>query len=97
MKVTQADLRLSGGQVLLPGKGLVEADLLIAGGRIAGLVSPGAEAAAAETVLVRGLALLPGAVDPHLHLGHGMDLTRIIHDPLRRVDCLPLFSAEANC
>jgi dihydropyrimidinase len=64
--MTQADLRLSGGQVLLPGQGLVEADFLIAGGRIVGLVSPGAAAAAAETVLVRGLALLPGAVDPHL-------------------------------
>ncbi|MCA3418063.1 MAG: hypothetical protein INF88_04110 [Roseomonas sp.] len=24
-------------------------------------------------------------------------LTRIIHDPLRLVDCLPPFSAEANC
>jgi hypothetical protein len=24
-------------------------------------------------------------------------LTRIIHDPLRLVDCLPAFSAEANC
>ena len=76
MVMTQADLRLSGGQVLLPGQGLVEADLLIAGGRIVGLVSPGAAAAAAETVLVRGLALLPGAVDPHLHLGHGMDISR---------------------
>jgi len=71
-----ADLRLSGGQVLLPGKGLVEADLLIADGRIAGVVAPGAEAAAAETVSVPGLALLPGAVDPHLHLGHGMDISR---------------------
>lgn len=70
------DLRLSGGQVLLPGKGLVEADLLIADGRIAGIVAPGAEAAAAETVSVQGLALLPGAVDPHLHLGHGMDISR---------------------
>ena len=49
MVMTQADLRLSGGQVLLPGQGLVEADLLIAGGRIVGLVSPGAAAAAAET------------------------------------------------
>ena len=24
-------------------------------------------------------------------------LARIIHDPLRLVDCLPPFSAEANC
>lgn len=71
-----ADLRLSGGLVLLPGKGLVEADLLVSGGRIAGIVAPGAAAAAAEIVPVRGLALLPGAVDPHLHLGHGMDISR---------------------
>ena len=25
------------------------------------------------------------------------ELARIIHDPLRLVDCLPPFSAEANC
>jgi len=71
-----ADLRLAGGQALLPGRGLVEADILVAGGRIAGVVAPGAGADAAETVSVRGLALLPGAIDAHLHLGHGTDIAR---------------------
>lgn len=71
-----ADLRLAGGQVLLPGLGLVEADLLITAGRIAGVVAPTVDVRAAETVAARGLALLPGAVDPHLHLGHGMDIGR---------------------
>jgi dihydroorotase (multifunctional complex type) len=71
-----ADLRLSGGHVLLPDRGLVEADLLVAEGRIAGVIAPAAGADAAETIGVRGLALLPGAVDPHLHLGHGMDIAR---------------------
>jgi dihydroorotase (multifunctional complex type) len=74
--MTRADLRLAGGEVLLPGQGLVAADLLVAEGRIAGIVAHGAAADAAETVSVKGLALLPGGVDPHLHLGHGMDIAR---------------------
>jgi dihydroorotase-like cyclic amidohydrolase len=75
----QIDLRLAGGRVLLPGTGLVQADVLIAGGRIAAVAAPGALAAAkasAETVDVAGLAVLPGAVDAHVHLGHGHDISR---------------------
>ncbi len=73
---TAADLRLSGARVLLHGRGLVEADLLIAGGRIAGILAPGAAADAAEELHLNGLAILPGGVDPHLHLGHGSDISR---------------------
>lgn len=72
----RADLRLAGGTVLLPDRGLVEADLLVTGGRIVGVVARDAGGEAAETVSVQGLALLPGAIDPHLHLGHGMDIAR---------------------
>ncbi|MFQ5567796.1 MAG: dihydroorotase family protein [Paracoccaceae bacterium] len=70
------DLRLAGGTVLLPGAGLAQADILIADGRIAALTTPGGGAAAAETVAVTGLTVLPGAVDAHIHLGHGADISR---------------------
>ncbi|MEM9249872.1 MAG: dihydroorotase family protein [Pseudomonadota bacterium] len=68
-----ADLAVRGGQVFLPGTGVTEADVLVEGGRIAGVVAPGAGTAAAE-LDARGLAVLPGAVDAHIHLGHGSDI-----------------------
>ncbi len=72
----QIDLRLAGGTVLLPGIGLQEADILISGGRIVAVAGPGDGDAAAETVSVAGLTVLPGAVDAHVHLGHGNDISR---------------------
>lgn len=70
------DLRLTGGTVLLPGTGLAEADILVAGGRIAAIAAPGEGGAAAETVSVAGLTVLPGGIDAHIHLGHGSDISR---------------------
>lgn len=70
-----ADLCLAGGDVLLPDGALVRADLGVAGGRIAAIAAPGS-VAAAETVDIAGLTVLPGAVDAHLHLGHGRDISR---------------------
>lgn len=69
------DLRLAGGRVLLPATGFVEADVLIGAGRIVAIAAPGG-AEAAETVDVAGLAVLPGGVDAHVHLGHGHDISR---------------------
>lgn len=74
--MAEIDLRLAGGTVLLPGAGLAPADLLIAGGRIAAVTAPGAGGPAAETVSIEGLTVLPGAVDAHIHLGHGADISR---------------------
>ena len=73
--LAEIDLRLTGGTVMLPDGRLEEADLLIAGGKIAGISTPGA-GDAAETVVIKGLTVLPGAVDAHLHLGHGADISR---------------------
>jgi len=69
------DLALRGGEAFLPGIGLARADLLIAEGRIEDVVAPGT-GTAAEEIDVRGLTLLPGAVDAHLHLGHGTNIAR---------------------
>lgn len=63
------DLRLHGGHVFLHGTGLVAADLLVRDGRIAGIVAPDSAGEAAETIDLDGAAVLPGAIDPHVHLG----------------------------
>lgn len=70
-------LRLAGGEVLLPGaEATVAADVLVAGGRIAALAAPGAGGPAEEVLDCRGLTVLPGVVDAHIHLGHGADIAR---------------------
>lgn len=65
---------LRGGQVFLPGKGLTSADVTIEDGRIAAIGAPGR--GTGTVVDVSGLAVLPGAVDAHIHLGHGSDIAR---------------------
>ncbi len=74
--LSDIDLKLTGATVLLPDQGLVGADILIVDGRIADITAPGAGLAAAEEVRLFGLTVLPGAIDAHLHLGHGSDISR---------------------
>ena len=70
-----ADLALRGGVAFLPGAGLQQCDILITDGRISSIAAAGA-GDAGENVDVTGLTILPGAVDAHIHLGHGMDIAR---------------------
>jgi len=51
-------------------------DILIDGGRIAGLVGRDADVDSDERIDITGLTVFPGAVDAHLHLGHGADISR---------------------
>lgn len=81
--MTEYDLRLHGGRVFLHDTGLTAADLLVSDGRIAGIVDPAAPAAAAETVDLKGAAVLPGAIDPHVHLGKDIRVPRD-HDDAER-------------
>lgn len=62
-----ADTRISGGSVVLPTE-VVEADVLIEGERIAGLVDPDTERQAATVVDASDQLVLPGVVDPHTHI-----------------------------
>lgn len=70
-----ADLALRGGSAFLPGIGLQAVDVLISGEKISAIVAPGI-GEAVERVDVSGLTVLPGAIDAHIHLGHGMDIAR---------------------
>ncbi|WP_439595402.1 dihydroorotase [Falsiroseomonas sp.] len=74
--MTRHDLLLRGATVVLPGTGPVACDIAVAEGRIAALLAPGAAAEAAESWDLAGLVVLPGAIDAHLHLGHGADISR---------------------
>jgi dihydropyrimidinase len=69
------EMVLRGGKAVLPDGATVEADIAIAGGRIAAIAAPGA-IAGETTVDLKGLLLMPGAVDAHIHLGHGADISR---------------------
>jgi len=64
--MTDLDLIVRGGTVVAP-DGVRRADVGVADGRIVA-VAPELDAAAAEEVDARGLHVLPGAVDAHVHL-----------------------------
>ena len=70
------DLIIRGGEAVLPGLGPTACDIGIREGRIAGLLAPGESASAAAEHQAKGLTILPGAIDAHLHLGHGKDISR---------------------
>ncbi|MBW4092322.1 MAG: dihydroorotase family protein [Proteobacteria bacterium] len=70
------DMVVRAGQVILPGRGQVACDIAVRDGRIAAILAPGEVCAAATEVNARGLVVLPGAIDVHLHLGHGKDIAR---------------------
>jgi len=61
------DLVVSGGRVVIPGVGVLRTDIGIADGQVVGL-GP-LEGAGRERVDAAGRYVLPGIVDPHVHLG----------------------------
>ena len=70
------DLVIRNGKAILPAQGEHAVDIATRAGRIAALLSPGTPADAAETLDAAGLTVMPGAIDVHLHLGHGKDIAR---------------------
>lgn len=70
------DLVIRGGEAILPGTGLTACDIAVKDGRIAAIMAPGAAATATEEFSAKGLVVMPGAIDVHLHLGHGKDISR---------------------
>ena len=69
------DKVLSGGKAVLTDGAILEADIGIADGRIAAIAAP--ETLTAEVAVdVKGLLIMPGIVDAHIHLGHGADISR---------------------
>jgi len=67
--MSEYDLRLTGGDVVLPGLGRSAVDVCVRDGSIAALVDPTDPAPARETLDVAGRVVVPGAIDAHVHLG----------------------------
>ena len=66
MALPHYDLIIRNGRCVLPW-GVEQADIGVSGGRIAA-VGASATAIAGETIDARGLHVLPGLIDPHVHL-----------------------------
>jgi dihydropyrimidinase len=63
------DLYVRNGVAVCPG-GLIKVDVAVSGGRIAALLDPGLRGVQAEKVIdADGLYVLPGGIDPHVHIG----------------------------
>jgi len=68
-----ADIVLKNASLMLPGGQQVEADLAICDGRVAAWANQ-IDVAAREEIDVNGSAVIPGIIDPHVHLGIFGDL-----------------------
>jgi dihydroorotase len=62
-----ADLRIAGG-TFVTHEAAYPADVLVRGEKVLAVVAPDAEAEARETIDARGLHVIPGAIDVHVHL-----------------------------
>jgi dihydropyrimidinase len=65
--MSRCELVVRGGALIIPGVGRIDADVGIAGGRIAAI---GAGIAGDEVYDATGKAVLPGIFDPHVHIGN---------------------------
>jgi dihydropyrimidinase/allantoinase len=63
------DLVIAGGQAVT-GRGVFPATVAVRDGRIAGVLAPDERPAARDRVEARGLHLLPGIIDTHVHTRH---------------------------
>ena len=63
------DLAIVNGAVVVPGADPVAKDIAVTDGKIIGLGDPGSITDARQVIDAAGLHVLPGAIDPHIHLG----------------------------
>lgn len=63
------DLKVAGGTLVFPDEGCAAGEIGLESGRIALIGSPGSLPEARQVVDARGLHVLPGVIDPHMHLG----------------------------
>lgn len=64
---------IHGGRVVLE-DGVKEADILIAGEAIEAVLEPGTHIEGAELIEADGLVVMPGTIDPHMHMGLYKDI-----------------------
>lgn len=76
------DLIIRNGTLVDPGQGInTQKDIALTGGRVAAVLEPNTEAAAKHTLDVRGLYVVPGLIDLHVHVFSGVTHYGIDVDP----------------
>ena len=76
------NLIIRNGTLIDPAQGInTQKDIALTGGRVAAVLDPGAEVAAKHTLDVRGLYVLPGLIDLHVHVFSGVSHYGIDVDP----------------
>jgi dihydropyrimidinase len=72
------DTTIINGTVVIPRRGPLQLTVAIKDGKVAALVDPGLTVEADEEIDARGLVILPGLIDPHMHIGFvGQPLTDV--------------------
>ncbi|MGI9658455.1 MAG: dihydroorotase [Gaiellaceae bacterium] len=67
------DIAITGGTVVVAGRGAVEADIAVSGETIAAIVEPGTSLEATEHIDASGRVVMPGVIDSHVHWGYKGD------------------------
>ncbi|MEL7622388.1 MAG: dihydroorotase family protein [Clostridiales bacterium] len=67
--LNQADLLITNGRIVLPEAGVIEGGLAIKDGKILAIMAPDAVCPAERLLDAGGNYVLPGIIDPHVHLG----------------------------
>ena len=62
--------------VVLADKGLTRCAIKVEDGRITGFDDKDLTGREVRRIDLKGLVVMPGVIDPHLHLGHGKDISR---------------------
>ena len=65
------DTVVKNGRVVIPEEGIQSVTIGIRGGKVAALLAPSEEAEGKVIIDAKGLHVLPGVIDPHVHLGFG--------------------------
>jgi dihydropyrimidinase len=67
--MSMLDLKITNGKVFIPGAGFFSLEVGIKNGKVAILGSSGDLSESAETIDAGGKIVMPGVIDPHIHLG----------------------------
>ena len=65
------DTLIKGGQLVVPKMGIIEGDLAVKNGKITAIFERGYAAEGEDVIDATGQYVMPGVVDPHVHLGLG--------------------------
>jgi len=68
--MSQFDLLIKNGKLVIPQRGIIEGNIGIRGEKVAAILSPSEEVSAKKELDISGKYVLPGIIDPHSHPGY---------------------------